>query len=110
LAKRALRLALRSCLRQRSMGVLQSENGARAMFYVYIIRSVNQPDQTYIGFTRDLKQRLITHNQDRSPHTAKFSPWRIEFYCAFKQEDKALAFERYLKSHSGKAFASKRLF
>ncbi len=44
-----------------------------------------------------------------SPHTAKFSPWRIEFYCAFKQEDKALAFERYLKSHSGKAFASKRL-
>ena len=62
-----------------------------------------------IGFTRDLKQRLLTHNKDRSPHTAKFSPWRIEFYCAFKQENKALAFERYLKSHSGKAFASKRL-
>ena len=57
----------------------------------------------------DLKQRLLTHNQDCSPHTAKFSPWGIEFYCAFKQEDKALAFERYLKSHSGKAFASKRL-
>jgi predicted GIY-YIG superfamily endonuclease len=84
-------------------------NGARAVFYVYIIRSQNQPDQTYVGFTRDLKQRLLTHNQDRSPHTAKFSPWRIEFYCAFKQEDKAPAFERYLKSHSGKAFASKRL-
>jgi len=79
------------------------------MFCVYIIRSVNQPDQTYIGFTRDIKQRLLTHNQNRGPHTAKFSPWRIEFYCAFKQEDKALAFERHLKSHSGKAFASKRL-
>ena len=75
----------------------------------YHIRSVNRPDQTYIGFTRDLKQRLLVHNQGRSPHTAKFSPWQIEFYCAFKQEDKALAFERYLKSHSGKAFASKRL-
>jgi predicted GIY-YIG superfamily endonuclease len=49
------------------------------------------------------------HNQGRSLHTAKFSPWQIEFYSAFKQEDKALAFERYLKSHSGKAFASKRL-
>ena len=44
------------------------------MFYVYIIRSVNQPDQTYIGFTQDLKQRLLTHNQGGSPHTAKFSP------------------------------------
>ena len=79
------------------------------MFYVYIIRSVNRPDQTYIGFTRNLKQRLRMHNQGRSLHTAKFSPWQIEFYSAFKQEDKALAFERYLKSHSGKAFASKPL-
>jgi putative endonuclease len=79
------------------------------MFYVYIIRSVNRPDQIYNGFTRDLKQRLLTHNQGRSSHTAKFSPWRVEFYCAFKQENKALAFEHYLKSHSGKAFASKRL-
>jgi len=70
------------------------------MFYVYIIRSVNRPDQTYIGFTRDVKQRLLTHNQGRSSHTAKFSPWHVEFYCAF---------ERYLKSHSGKAFAGKRL-
>ncbi|MGB8370330.1 MAG: GIY-YIG nuclease family protein [Limisphaerales bacterium] len=60
-------------------------------------------------FTQDLKQRLLTHNQDCGPHTARFSPWRIGFYCAFKQEDKALAFERYLKSHSGKSFASKRL-
>jgi putative endonuclease len=79
------------------------------MFYVYIIRSVNRPDQTYVGFTRDLKQRLLTHNQDRSLHTANFSPWQIEFYGAFKQKDKALAFESYLKSHSGKAFTSKRL-
>ena len=79
------------------------------MFYVYIIRSQNKPDQTYVGFTRELKQRLLMHNQDRSPHTAKFSPWQIEFYCAFKREEKALAFECYLKSNSGKAFASKRL-
>jgi predicted GIY-YIG superfamily endonuclease len=79
------------------------------MFYVYIIRSETHPDQTYVGFTEDLRQRLATHNQRGSPHTAKFAPWQIEFYCAFKQEDQVLAFERYLKSHSGKAFASKRL-
>jgi hypothetical protein len=34
---------------------------------------------------------------------------RIAFYCAFQSKAKALAFERYLKSHSGKAFAAKRL-
>ena len=79
------------------------------MFYVYILRSESHPDQTYVGFTADLKQRLRTHNQGGSPHTAKFAPWHIEFYCAFKHENRALEFERYLKSHSGKAFASKRL-
>ena len=79
------------------------------MFYVYILRSESQPEQTYIGFTEDLKQRFLALNQGGSPHTAKFAPWQIEFYCAFKYKHPALEFERYLKSHSGKAFANKRL-
>jgi putative endonuclease len=79
------------------------------MFYVYIIRSESQAEQTYIGFTANLKQRLQTHNRGGSTHTAKYAPWQIEFYCAFKHESRALEFERYLKSHSGKAFANKRL-
>lgn len=79
------------------------------MFYDYVIRSESRPEQIYVGFTENLKQRLATHNRGGSPHSAKFAPWRLEFYCAFRSKDKALAFEHYLKSHSGKAFASKRL-
>ncbi|HEV2456132.1 MAG TPA: GIY-YIG nuclease family protein [Verrucomicrobiae bacterium] len=79
------------------------------MFYVYILRSESHPGQTYIGFTEDLKQRFRAHNRGDSPHTAKYIPWQIEFYCAFKNEHKARQFELYLKSHSGKAFANKRL-
>jgi predicted GIY-YIG superfamily endonuclease len=79
------------------------------MFYVYILRSESHLDQTYVGLTQNLKQRLLTHNQGGSPHTAKFAPWQTEFYCAFKEEHRARQFELYLKSHSGKAFASKRL-
>jgi putative endonuclease len=60
------------------------------MFYAYSIRSQNQPDKTYVGFTRDLKQRLLTHNQGRSPHTAKFSPWQIEFYAPSNRKTKPL--------------------
>ena len=81
----------------------------RGMFYVYIIRSRSCPDQTYVGYTRDLRSRITTHNQGGSPHTRKFMPWRLEFYCAFPDETRARAFEVYLKSHSGKAFAKKRL-
>lgn len=60
--------------------------------------------------TSNLKQRLADHNAGRSTHTAKFTPWAIECYIAFPDKQKAYDFEKYLKSHSGRAFASKRLF
>src|SRR5579859_4904220 len=79
------------------------------MWYVYIIRSVNFPDQEYIGATADLKRRLPEHNAGKSTHTAKFKPWVLVWYCAFPDKHKALEFEKYLKSHSGRAFAKRRL-
>ncbi|MGJ4940930.1 GIY-YIG nuclease family protein [Bradyrhizobium sp. HKCCYLS1011] len=79
------------------------------MWYVYIIRSVAFPDQEYVGATANLRQRLPDHNAGRSPHTAKFRPWTLVWYCAFPDKQRALAFEAYLKSHSGRAFSKKRL-
>jgi predicted GIY-YIG superfamily endonuclease len=79
------------------------------MHYVYILRSEAQPSQSYVGYSTDLKQRLSDHNAGRSKHTSKYRPWALEFYAAFLEKQKALEFEIYLKSHSGKAFASKRL-
>jgi putative endonuclease len=78
------------------------------MWYVYIIRSINFPEQEYIGATADLKRRLPEHNAGKSTHTAKFRPWDLVWYCAFPDKYKALEFEKYLKSHSGRAFAKKR--
>ena len=80
------------------------------MYYVYLIRSLPNPDQTYVGFTEDLKTRLKAHNYGQSPHTAQFKPWDLTTYIAFNDHSKALSFEKYLKSHSGKAFANKRLW
>ena len=79
------------------------------MWYVYIIRSVDFPDQNYTGATADLKQRMIDHNSGKSKHTAKFAPWELLWYSAFPDKYKALNFETYLKSHFGRAFAKKRL-
>ena len=80
------------------------------MFYVYLLRSIPNPDQTYIGFTEDLKARLTAHNYGQSPHTSKYKPWRLITYLSFNDKARALSFEKYLKSHSGKAFENKRLW
>jgi putative endonuclease len=77
------------------------------MFYTYIIESLIYPGKRYIGHTSDLKQRVSEHNNGRCVHTAKFIPWKLKIYLAFETLEQAQHFERYLKSGSGHAFASR---
>lgn len=80
------------------------------MYYVYLLRSLADPKQTYIGFTEDLKARLMVHNRGGSKHTSKYVPWELVTYHAFSDRKRAADFEIYLKSGSGQAFAKKRFW
>ena len=66
-------------------------------------------DQIYVGCTTNLNKRLSDHNCGTTTHTAKYIPWKVEMYLAFDDQNKAIEFEKYLKSHSGRAFRDKRL-
>ena len=77
--------------------------------YVYILESLASPEHHYVGVTDDLRSRLQKHNAGDVSHTSKFRPWRIKTYIAFSDEARARAFEKYLKSGSGRAFAKKHL-
>jgi predicted GIY-YIG superfamily endonuclease len=79
------------------------------MTYVYVLRSLEFPERHYVGVTADLRARLKRHNSCKVPHTSKYAPWTIKTYVAFSDEKQAFAFEKYLKSASGRAFAKKRL-
>lgn len=79
------------------------------MFYVYILQSEFSSEHSYVGFTTDVFSRLAKHNEGGNVSTAPGRPWKLVFYCAFPDKGRALRFETYLKSHSGKAFANKRL-
>ena len=80
------------------------------MFYVYLLISIADPDQRYVGFTTDVKRRVKSHNEGASIHTRKYIPWRLVGYFAFDNDRRAREFEYYLKSGSGRAFANKRLW
>jgi putative endonuclease len=80
------------------------------MHYVYLLRSLADSTRRYVGVTADLKSRLSEHNAGKSPHTAKFKPWELVTYVGFNSRRQADAFEQYLKSGSGHAFANKRLW
>jgi predicted GIY-YIG superfamily endonuclease len=75
--------------------------------YVYLLVSEANPVLHYVGQTDDLRARLAKHNSGGVPSTAEARPWRIDVAVAFHSVDKAIAFERYLKSHSGRSFAKR---
>jgi xylan 1,4-beta-xylosidase len=60
--------------------------------------------QHYVGQTGDLKARIYEHNSGKSVRTERYRPWHLVCYLGFAEERKAIDFERYLNSGSGKTF------
>lgn len=77
------------------------------MFYSYILKLNN--GKYYIGYSSNLKQRLLDHKSGKVFATRKFLPLKLVYYSAFDSKKKALDFEIYLKTNSGFAFRNKRL-
>jgi putative endonuclease len=75
--------------------------------FVYVIRSRPHPARYYVGLTSDVGRRLETHNSGGSIHTAANRPWQLVAAIEFSNPATAIAFERYLKSGSGRAFAKR---
>ena len=63
----------------------------------------------YIGFSSRPTERLQEHNAGKNRSTAAFAPWSLAAITSFPTKQKALAFERYLKTGSGCAFLRRHL-
>ena len=76
------------------------------MFTVYVLE--NTKNKKYIGSTSNLKERLCFHNDitiEKSRFhrtTYKKGPWRTVFSKEFDSRERALRFERYLKTGVGR--------
>ena len=75
--------------------------------FVYIIKNNERSPRYYTGITSDVARRISEHNSGSCIHTAKYRPWTIDVVIEFTDQPRAVAFERYLKSGSGVAFAQR---
>ncbi|NCN94937.1 GIY-YIG nuclease family protein [Candidatus Wolfebacteria bacterium] len=77
------------------------------MWYVYVLQ--NSQKKWYIGSTKDLRKRILSHNSGKNKSTKHGLPWRI-IYCeiSLSMED-ARAREKYLKSGMGRRYLKNRL-
>jgi len=71
--------------------------------FVYLLRSLDGANRPYVGLTSNVPARLGFHNAGLSPHTARHRPWELVVSIEFPDEQRAVTFEKYLKSGSGRA-------
>jgi putative endonuclease len=75
------------------------------MFTVYIPYS-QKYNQIYVGFTSDLPNRFLSHNELATKgHTVKYRPWVIAHTEQYQTKPEAVKREAQLKTANGRAFA-----
>jgi putative endonuclease len=77
-------------------------------YYIYVLKS-EKDNQFYVGYTKDLKNRIKLHNDGQVQSTKNRRPL-ILVYCEFclNQQD-ATHREKYLKTSWGKRYIKSRL-
>lgn len=73
------------------------------MFFTYVLQS-QKDHNLYTGLTNDVSARLLRHNNGYEQATSHRRPFDLIFYAAFRTREEAAAFEKYLKTGSGKRF------
>ena len=68
------------------------------VFYVYLIKSLdNLKKKTYVGYTNNVNNRLLQHNNNLGAKSTKGYKWELVYKRKFYSKSKALSFEYKLK-------------
>lgn len=76
--------------------------------YVYVLRSLKDK-MFYVGFTKNLKQRLEAHNRGQVPATKRRTPLELVYWEGCLNQADATQREKYLKTAWGKRYIKNRL-
>ena len=79
----------------------ETSDVSKPRFYVYILQS-RKDNGFYIGYTKDLKNRLTLHSKGMVYSTRNRRPVKLIHYEYFINQDDAKAREKYLKSGYGR--------
>ena len=67
-------------------------------YFVYVIGSLkNSKPKTYVGWTKDLNERLRKHNSGKGAKSTKGRKWKIIYHEIFNSKEKAMKREYTIK-------------
>ena len=68
-------------------------------FYVYMLKSSDIKPVTYVGYTNNLKKRLLLHNTGKGAKFTKGRKWRVIYKEKYTSKSEAISREYYIKNH-----------
>jgi putative endonuclease len=72
------------------------------MFKVYILYSPSH-NKIYVGFTSNLEQRLLSHNElGKKGWTIRYRPWKLIHTETYETKPEAMFREKELKAGKGR--------
>ena len=78
------------------------------MYYTYVLKSAKDR-KLYIGYTPDLRKRVLLHNQGKVFATKGRLPLKLIYYEACLSKEKAILREKYFKTGFGRRYLISRI-
>ena len=70
------------------------------VYYVYVLKNTNKSKlTTYVGYTKDLKNRLKLHNEGIGAKFTRGRKWKIMYFEKYSTKEEAISIEYYIKKN-----------
>ena len=69
------------------------------IYYVYMLKSIEEKTVTYVGYTSDIKKRIKLHNLGKGAKFTRGRKWKLIYKEKFNSKNEAISREYYIKKN-----------
>ena len=78
---------------------MPSKDTSVTFFYIYVLKSLKGKPATYVGYTKNLKNRLKLHNEGKGAKFTRGRKWKLIYKEKIKTKKKAMSREHFVKKN-----------
>ncbi len=68
-------------------------------YHVYMLKSLGKKSVTYVGYTNNLKKRIILHNSSKGAKFTRGRKWKLIYKEKLNSKKEAISREYYIKKN-----------
>ncbi len=68
-------------------------------YYVYMLKTVNKNNVTYVGYTNNLSKRIKLHNSGKGAKFTRGRKWKLIYSEKCETKNQAISREYYIKNN-----------